>query len=341
MTGLGRPEIAALRAVERECGVLSYASMVPVLSRLDDEEGLSPAYALHILRDLGDNQRVNTPLVRHQGDWEGDPDDFHARAQITKVQLTRMGGVVLAAEQGNMGFTPMFLLNGSLYCGGVMPAFAPHRMFHALRLLIGNRATSDDALFAAAGAPSLPSGEVVEGSLERLYHGHRVPMTLGCTFERTETLSGLALDITGMPTGVTIHRLKQELTDSIGAEEFREDDSARALVTSPESHRKTPCPINGFEDWTSSRSGVRLRLFLAPNASHKDAERWVREECESACVELDVELPAPLAELLRLWAESLGHDMSQLDAIVDLERQDRNQRYPQPYCTGTDQSGQA
>jgi hypothetical protein len=336
LSGLLLADVAALRAVEREGGVHHYVATSAVLSHLEHEEGLSPAYALRILRDLGDHRRVNAPLVRHQGDWEIDSDDFQS-ARVTQVQLTRMGGVVLAAEQGTTGFTPLFMLNGSLYSGGVIPPFAPGRIFGALRLLIRDPATTDHALFAAVGPPSLPSGAVIEGDLQSLYRGHRVPVAIECVIERTETHSGKALDITGLPAGVSVHRMKQELIDLIGSEEdFRVGDPTQVVAPWPENQDTASCPLVGFEDWSSYRNGVRLRLLLASGISYEAAERWVKTNCESARVELEVELPAPLADTLRAWASSIGDNTPRLDAIIDSEQQDSNQRRPRAYCVGDD-----
>ncbi len=68
---------------------------------------------------------------------------------------------------------------------------------------------------------------------------------------------------------------------------------------------------------TSMRAGIRVVVASPPNADLDEIERWVRDVWP-VTVDADLQLPEPVGDLLRRWAEACRQDPSGLDRLESL-----------------------
>lgn len=198
-----------------------------------------------------------------------------------EVRLSPYGVLALRAERGELGPVPLDLVDGTWWCGGDAPPFDPLRVVGAL--LAG--ATE-------AGGPSLPSGGVVVGDVDRLLAGE--PTTL--TMSSTVRAEGGHLVATALPYGV-------EPADAVAA--------VRAAAASAARRRSG---VVAVADESNAVDGVRVRVELADGTDLRRARDWL-----VGVVPLSLErtavLPAAMPHLLDAWDRGDG---TGLRALADL-----------------------
>lgn len=283
-TGLDEVEVALLDAVDL-LGADQTGEPVAcsrVLAVVAQRRQAEPRDAYPRLVRRGLPWSVHLPLVELLGD-AGDRDRPPADPEHVEVRLSPVGALALAAERGDVGAVPLGLVEGTLFCGGEVPPFAPSAVVGAL--LAGR---------TDVGPPELPTGCAVDGEIGALLRGE--PSTL--TIRSTIRAEGGHLVITEIPYGVGPRQLHDAVHD------------ARAALRAA----NQTCPMRRIEDETNARDGVRLYVEPEKGADLRDLRDWLLRirpmERQLAC-----RLPEPMPARLRRWQREDG---SGLRALADL-----------------------
>ncbi len=304
-SGLGELEVAVLTAIAEVGGAPGTRRQrtTRVLERLERQDGLGARYLYPLLQDLGAPWRLHLPLVDPDGNWGSQHGDPATDAQHTRVRLSRVGALALAAERAEVAPVPLGLIEGSLYRDGPVPPFDPRRVIAALRT-----GSSD------AGLPTLPTGGTIDGGLTALLSGRKARLQLGCEIAHEPA----ALVVTAVPLGVPIDLVVQCLISRIKAIRSPPHDRVRRVVDAEPPTRPDadlPIRIVDVQDESSRRVGVRLVVRLESGSDPAAAERWVRAVWP-VTVEVDCRLPAPMPERLRTWDPGDGSGLVALEKLL-------------------------
>lgn len=297
-TGLGLVETALLAAVADLGGTAGAGHLRSdrVLEWMEREHAVGPRYAYAVLVDLAVPWRLHLPLLDVEGNTGSQHGDPPADAQYTRVRLTPVGELAVAAERGELGPVPLGLVEGSLYREGRVPPFDPRHVVTALTDGSGD-----------AGAPSLPTGGEVGGDVAGLLAGRAVRLQLSCAIVREPG----ALVVTEVPLGVGIDLLERSLVNRVAASRGpRHRDHLPGPPIEP-----VPAPVVEVRDETSMLSGVRVVLRLAEGADPDEAERWARYAWP-VTTEVDCLLPQPMPTRLRDWDRGDGSGLVALAGLL-------------------------
>ena len=302
-SGLGSLEVAVLTAVA-EVGGTPEAGRRPttrVLEQLERQDGLGARYLHPLLQDLGAPWRLHLPLLDPYGNWGSQHGDPAADPQYTKVRLSPVGALALAAERDEVAPVPLGLIEGSLYRDGPVPPFHPRRVLAALRTGSGD-----------AGMPTLPTGGTIGGDLTALLAGRKARLQLGCEVVHEAG----ALVVAAVPLGVPVDLVEQGLASR--SRSLRHDDVHRfrdfePAPTPDDAH--PPFRVVDVRDESSMRVGVRIVVQLASGSDPAAAERWVRAVWP-VTIEVDCRLPAPMRKRLRTWDPGDGSGLDGLEQLL-------------------------
>jgi hypothetical protein len=176
-TGVGVVELAVLEALDglRPRG---YRKSARVLAAVERSTGLAPGYSYQVLVDLALPWKMPVPLVTRQGNFGSRGNDPPANPPYTEARLSPAGGVVLAAERGDLAPVPVGLINGNIYRQGTRPPFRPQRIIDAIRRLIDKPRTTNPELLDIIGPPDFMTGCAVAGDLAALRAGRPAELRL-------------------------------------------------------------------------------------------------------------------------------------------------------------------
>ncbi len=331
-TGLGPLELAVLRAVEVQATAGARRQRTTtVLERLEVDEGIGPAYALPVVRDLGTPWRVHLRLLDLGGNWGSVHGDPMADPRYTKVRLSRVGELALASERGEVGSVPIGLVDGSLYRGGRVPPLGVSGVLRALGALLDGPGMPNRRLVRLLGTLELPGGGRVEGRLAGLYAGRRTRLRLVSRFERERGDTSARLVVTGVPLGATVDEVAHHLARRASREAMPGRRDVRPPGPAPEMHPNAasddkhhdpgqqPLPVRDIRDESSSRAGIRVVIAAPPDADLDVVEQWTRDVWP-VTLDAGLRLPARLGDLLRRSAETCRRDRSGLDQLADITR---------------------
>ena len=291
-TGLGDLEVAVLAAVGRR---KRSHHTTDALRILEQENGIGARYAYPILQDLGVPWRLHLPLLVPNGNWGSQHGDPAAEARYTEVKLSAVGALALAAERAEVGPIPLGLVEGSLYRDGPVPPFAPRRVLEALR--------NGDA---DAGPPVMPTGGTVGGDVAGLLAGHRARLDLGCTLVEEPG----HIVITEVPLGVDIDEICRQLHQAASAGGRRRHADYLDPAGTP-----LFIPISDVRDESDRRRGIRVVCVLDPDEEVDAAARWIRA-IWPVTIQVDCQLPAPMAKRLATWELGDGSGVTALEALL-------------------------
>ena len=281
-----------------------------VLDRVEEGCGLGPRYALPLLADLIAVWVRHLPLLEGEGNWgqiDGDPP---ADAGYTRLALSAVGRLALAAERDQVGPVPLGIIEGSLYRGGAVPPFDPAEILEELMEETGRYCM-----------PSMPTG-TVSGDLARLLRGKRVRLQLGA---RIRGGPGEFV-ITSPPFRVSTAMIASNIQDRV-TQAFRslpEGYFESFLAAEENAYREFPPPISPWPkdvpvvdvaDVTSGRTGVSIQLKLVPDVDMVAALDWVRA-IWPVSVEVDCVLPAPMDAILKEWDAGDGTGLAALRRVI-------------------------
>jgi hypothetical protein len=149
------------------CSETCFCQTRDVLDRVEERCGLGSRYALPLLADLVAVWVRHLPLLEGEGNWAQIDGDPPADARYTKLALSAVGKLALAAERGQVGPVPLGIIEGGLYRGGPVPPFDPAEILEELMDEMGRYCM-----------PSMPTG-TVSGDIDRLLRGKQVRLQLG------------------------------------------------------------------------------------------------------------------------------------------------------------------
>lgn len=291
LTGLGALELSVLSAVGNGKGP---RRTTVVLEELD-REGIAPAYAARVLRDLLAPWQRHLTVLDGEGNWGSSGNDPPADPRYTAVGLSPVGRLALAAERGEVGPVPLGLVDGTLYAGGRVPPFEPRRVVEALGQGL------DDA-----GPPALPTSGDVAGEVAKLLAGKKARLELGPRVVHEPD----ALVITGHALGVNRDTLAERLAQRVAV-----GDWPRRVAANVAEPRAVRPPVLDVRDESTTRAGTRIVCRLAPGADPHVAEQWVRAVWP-VTVEVDCRLPAPQRVRLRNWERGDSSGLRGLDRLL-------------------------
>lgn len=289
-----------------------------LVQALHDRHGVHPAPGYLALTQLAAAWLVPVPLVAGHGNL-GSPDYAAADPRYTEARLSPAGALAVSGRPR----LPIGLINGDLHVGGSRPGFAPDRVLDAVVLAATTPSATDDDLLACIGAPHAATGALVSGELSELRHGRPARLR----YEPRITILGAdRLAITDLAPGIGPSELLHQLTQRSSPRrtfepgpDVLDDDDLHELA------RLVDLPLLDVND-ESSGDESRVVLTLAPGADLEAVRRQVLDVWP-VVVEVDAQLSAPLAELVR--AEVDPHRAAQL-AAIDALRQAIRPKPPAP-----------
>lgn len=322
-TGLGPLEVALLRSAKATAqnataqnataqdttAQPSFTKTTTVLDHLETVEHYGPSYGVHALQDLGVPWIVHLRLFDLEGNWGSAYGDPMADPQYTRLRLSSLGELALAAERGETGPVPVDLVNGSAYRGGERPALAPRATITMVEALVRGETPPtppyDELL-------TVPTGGTVQGDLAALLGGRRTRVELSCRIEREPSSQGTLLVITGTPPGVLVDEIEHSVQSRIRAATW---PGRRDYL--PEKPAPEPLLCTEVRDETTYRTGTRILVMLASGADPDEAEAWLRS-IWPVTVTTDRQIPGGLERTLRDWADRCREDPSGLEGLSRL-----------------------
>jgi DNA gyrase/topoisomerase IV subunit A len=250
---------------------------------------------------------VPVRLVTGHGNL-GSPDDEAANLRYTEARLSRAGALAVSGRPR----LPIALINGDLHVGGSRPGFDPGQILDALALAATTPTATDDDLLACIGAPHAATGAVVSGDLAEL----RAARPARLRYEPNVTAIGTdRLAITNLAPGIGPSEVSRHLAERSGPrcslELDQDDDDDREELA-----RLVYLPLLDVNDESWGEES-RIVLTLRADADIEVVRQQVLDVWP-VVVEVDAQLPAPLAELVRAEVDP---DMAgQLAAIAALRR---------------------
>lgn len=291
--GLGQLELLMLESLD-ELGAGpddAFVRSARVTGHASRAHGIGPAYGYTVLLDLARDWLVNLPLVDFHGN-PGSVDFGPADSRYTEVRLNRLGRAVLDARLGEGPAVPVGLINGTVHVDGRDPPLDPRRVARGLRAAAAD--ASDDELIDMIGLPSFPTGCEVVGDPRQFAAGEPTRMELRARFHKSAenrfVISHLPLRVGASEVSLTL----MELADD------------------PRSNRRLG--IHDVNDGSTLETGIQIDVALRAGYRADDTIDQLRNIWGLHTV-VDVQLPAPLPDLLRTWTATHGIDgLELLDA---------------------------
>jgi hypothetical protein len=311
-TGLGIVDIAVLETLERIAARSDrpYVKSAKAVVDLDEVYGLAPELAYMSLCDMARPWVVPVRCVDFHGNL-GSPDFPEAGPRYTEARLSRIGGLALAAERGEVGAVPIGLINGNTHGGGTRPPFAPRRMIAALGRLVSDPSIRDSDLADIVGPPAFPMGCEVGGDIAALMAGEAVSLELSARLRPVEP-PGRGWIVDRVPPGVGSRDISDFVMQSVHSRPW--------AVDLPELDRRTRFALSGL-DYLSQGDGICL-VFTAADGADLDELRDRLLRVHGISVEVRAQLPAPLGGMLRIWVaahatDDLRDSLGRLDELLD------------------------
>jgi DNA gyrase subunit A len=311
-TGLGIVDVAVLETLDRIGAQAERHHMkcARAVAALDANYGLRPDFAYDALCDMARPWVIPVRCV----DFHGNLGSFDAPAagpRYAEARLSHVGMLAVASERGEIGAVPIGLINGNTYCGGIRPPFDPRRVVTALGRLLDDSAVSDHDLTDMVGPPVFPTGCEVAGDLATLVAGEHVTLRLSARLRPAEPpRQGWLID--HFPPGVGARQICERLAGLVTRRSWSAD--------LPELDRRTRITVSMIEDVSTDKDA---QLFLqAARGADIDALGRQLLEVHGVTIQLSVELPASLPEILRRWVTTHDRDdlrisLTRLEASLD------------------------
>ncbi|MDQ6949914.1 MAG: hypothetical protein M3256_27615 [Actinomycetota bacterium] len=297
-SGLGLLEVAVLEAVA-ECGAgpnQRFVKSAKIVGTLERTNGIAPDYGYAVLCDLAAPWLLRVPLVDGHGNF-GSPDFEPSAPRYNEARLSPAGAMALDAELGGPPL-PIGLINGDVHVGGQRPPFNPERLAATVERLLNGDDLTDVQLLDAVGPPEFPTGCEVEGDLSGLTRGEATPLRLSARLTQIEAISSHdrlrpAIVVSHLPPGIGGNQLIEVLTARARTPEWEPDE--------PDLATEARLPIADVADMTHGTwENTRLHVFLSSGVALDSLEAGLKKVW-GITIDVRVQLPAPLAPLLRSW----------------------------------------
>jgi DNA gyrase/topoisomerase IV subunit A len=268
--------------------------------------------------------RVPVRLVAFRGNYGEPGDGFPAAGPAyTECRLSRAGELVLAAERHQLAPVPIGLITGTRYRStarppwdsgeATQPPLEPLRALTALRSLVQDPGLSDADIVDLIGPPDFLTDCDISGDLPELAEGRPAPLRL-----------------TGRMTAADEqHLIIESLPPDVSAGQAAVQIARRASRPAwagafPDLDQATHLPLADVKP-LSERDELRLVITLRPGADPEAVMASLRT-LPVIAVEVLAAFPAPLAQLLRSWAdhhrdEDIAASLAELESAVRQDRQ--------------------
>lgn len=324
-TGLGLTELAVLEAIETVTGgrPRAFRKCSTVLGEIERRIGLGSRYGYDVLLDLARPWTTPVRLADGQGNLGESGDDFPAAGPAyTECRLSHAGRVALQAERHQLAPVPLRLINGTWYRSTARPPWSapepaqppldPVRVLTALDTLAGNPGVSDAEIVDLVGPPGFLTGCEVSGDLAGLAAGCSVTLRLT---GRITIADQQHLVIESLPPDVGAWTALRVITSHVERSSWADSH--------PELHRVTHLPIADAQD-LSARGELRLQITLRPGADPETMRADLRG-LEGVVLQVRAKFPAPLARMLRSWAdgyrdEDIATSLAALGSAIGRDR---------------------
>jgi hypothetical protein len=355
-SGCGLAELTILRAVAALSAGRGAAVSAEVLDEVDRRIGLGPGYAYPMVCDLSKWWVIPVPLLAESGGGGDRVIPWPIEPVHTECGLSRAGELVVAAEAGMIAPVPARLINGTWWRGAAQPPLDPFAVITAVRRLIDHPGLPDSQLLQIAGRPISATHSELTGDFEALAQGRRITIRESARITRTDTpVPPAAAEPPPKPAGpftvtdIDSPRRKRPvhlIIDSVPRQISETDlDEAIRQPIRPENwdppypQAGTPQQIAGLHDrlaasalpiaatYSDSRKAyIRLAIRLRPGSDPDRALTQLRR-MDGLAVDLPAQYPAPLADLLRSWADAHRHEditasLGQLEAAIRADQLD-------------------
>jgi DNA gyrase/topoisomerase IV subunit A len=202
------------------------------------------------------------------------------------------------------------LINGDLHVEGVAPPFSPTRVVATLLALADDPALSDAEIVARLGPPESPTGCGIACDLDALASGAPTAMvqTAHLTVEAGDR--GAVIVLSHLPLRVGNDTVARAIADRVNAR-WRRDN-----VNDGEALDELALPLRDVRD-ESYGAVTRIVCEPRPEAMIEDCEQRIAATWGVRVVMPRVQLPAPLAQLVRgLVDEDAAAQRSALAALT-------------------------
>jgi DNA gyrase subunit A len=296
-TGLDAISLAVLEALEELDAIPGrpHKKSATVVDHLYATRGIPPRVGYDTTCILAQDWLTQVLLVDFHGNGGSpDPNDRPAAPRYTECRIAPTGMRALASERGELPRLPVGLINGDLAFGGTAPPFDASRVAAALHAAAEDRVT-DAALVEMIGLPSLPTGCDVDIDRDALAAGARTMLRMSATIVLEEGRHGLSLVLSHLPFGASAEIIGQTLMSRLDATRFWEgrDDELYERMAIPLRDVRNESADYVTRVVCDLRTGADIEL-----CKQRLLETW------PVSVEFPVQLRAPLATLVRHYADS-------------------------------------
>lgn len=343
-TGAGPIDLAVLQSIDALTvgRPRKYATCSDVLPLIEERIGLGPRYAYDVLVDLARPWVIPVPLVYGFGNI-GDRNFPATEPERLGCRPTQVGQIVLDAEAGRLAPVPVGLINGTAYRGGTQPPLEPMRVIATLRHLLDHPRARNPEILELVGPPYSVTDCTIAGDLDALAAGKRVTLRQTGRIGHTGNpvpgprpapdpaadggeavvvaygringgddqwfMNRAHLVIESLPPGLGAAQVCFDLADHCRAgADFISRDGKRMDVT---------LRIKDLRHEASDGAAVRIAIELRPG-TNAELARDQLAQFDGITAEEQAAFPAPLARLLRRWAERhRGEDV--IASLIALE----------------------
>jgi hypothetical protein len=340
-SGVGLVGLAVLETLEALTAgrPRAYATSAEAVSGIEQRTGLRPRYGYEVLTDLIRPWIMPVRLVAGWGNFGDRSSPDLAEPEYTRCRPSHAGQLVLDAEAHRLAPVPVGLINGTAYGDGTQPPLEPFRVLAALARLLEDRRVADAEVLRIVGPPDPVTGCDITGDLDALMKGRRaaIRQTGRITITGVPRPADTALPPdrrgwTGYEISSRPSRPAHLIIESLPAR-TSPLDAYLAITKQAQSHgwtgsgpdrvERPALPVAQIDD-QSSRNQIRIGLVLKPG-SDPAAVRDRLAAVDGITTEATWAFPAPLASMLRAWADRYrGEDIAaSLDLLHQAIRRDR------------------
>ncbi len=343
-SGVGLVGLAVLETLEALTAgrPRAYVASAEAASGIEERTGLRPRYGYEVLTDLVRPLIMPVRLVAGWGNFGDRSSPDLAEPEYTRCRPSHVGQLVLKAEAHRLAPVPVGLINGTAYGGGAQPPLEPFRVLAALARLLEDRRVTDAEVLRIVGPPDPVTGCDMTGDLDALMKGRRAAIRQTGRI----TITGIPVpgpaadtalppdrrgwtgDEVSSPPSRPVHLIIESLPARTSPL-----DACQAITKQAQSHgwtgagpdrvERAALPVAQIDD-QSSRNQIRIGLVLK-SGSDPAAVRDRLTALDGITTEATWAFPAPLASMLRAWADRYrGEDIAaSLDLLHQAIHRDR------------------
>ena len=343
-SGVGLVGLAVLETLEALTAgrPRAYVTSAEAASGIEERTGLRPRYGYEVLTDLVRPWIMPVRLVAGWGNFGDRSSPDLAEPEYTRCRPSHVGQLVLNAEAHRLAPVPVGLINGTAYGGGAQPPLEPFRVLAALARLLEDRRVTDAEVLRIVGPPDPVTGCDMTGDLDALMKGRRTAIRqtgritiTGIPVPAPAADTALPPDRRGWtgdevssrpsrPVHLIIESLPARTSPLDACQAITKQAQSRGWTgAGPDRVERAALPVAQIDD-QSSRNQIRIGLVLK-SGSDPAAVRDRLTALDGITTEATWAFPAPLASMLRAWADRYrGEDIAaSLDLLHQAIHRDR------------------